>query len=133
MYSKRFTSQERLCHDVADELTNDVRPRGVAVSLSSLSANRTPVARTSECSAELQINSGSGRLPLSTTTTASDDVRGALPNKSGKYTKSTNGKMKSRKPHVKMHLLWPGVSVSQVVQASESISRPPAFSEAGEN
>jgi len=111
MYSKRFTSQERLCHDVADELTNDVRPRGVAVSLSSLSANRSAVARTSECSAELQMNSGSGRLPLSTTTTASDDVRGALPNKSGKYTKSTNGKMKSRKPHVKMHLLWPGVSV----------------------
>jgi len=35
------------------------------------------------------------------------DVRGALPNKLRKYTKSTNGKMKSRKPHVKMHLLWP--------------------------
>jgi len=31
LYSKRFTSQERLCHDIANELTNDVKPRGVAV------------------------------------------------------------------------------------------------------
>ncbi len=31
LYSKRFTSQERLCHDVADELSKDVQPRGVAV------------------------------------------------------------------------------------------------------
>lgn len=31
VYSKRFTSQERLCHDIANELTSDVRPRGVAV------------------------------------------------------------------------------------------------------
>ncbi len=31
LYSKRFTSQERLSHAVADELSNDVQPRGVAV------------------------------------------------------------------------------------------------------
>lgn len=31
LYSKRFTSQERLCHDIANELTRDVEPRGVAV------------------------------------------------------------------------------------------------------
>ena len=31
VYSKRFTSQERLCHDIANELTKDVQPRGVAV------------------------------------------------------------------------------------------------------
>ena len=31
LYSKRFTSQERLCHDIADELTKDVKPRGVAI------------------------------------------------------------------------------------------------------
>ena len=31
LYSKRFTSQERLCHDIANELTGDVNPRGVAV------------------------------------------------------------------------------------------------------
>ena len=31
VYSKRFTSQERLCHDIANELTKDVKPRGVAV------------------------------------------------------------------------------------------------------
>jgi GTP cyclohydrolase I len=31
LYSKRFTSQERMCHDIANELTRDVRPRGVAV------------------------------------------------------------------------------------------------------
>lgn len=31
VYSKRFTSQERLCHDIANELIKDVKPRGVAV------------------------------------------------------------------------------------------------------
>ena len=31
VYSKRFTSQERLCHDIANELGSDVKPRGVAV------------------------------------------------------------------------------------------------------
>ncbi len=31
LYSKRFTSQERLCHEIADELGGDVKPRGVAV------------------------------------------------------------------------------------------------------
>ncbi len=31
LYSKRFTSQERLSHAIADELTRDVAPRGVAV------------------------------------------------------------------------------------------------------
>jgi GTP cyclohydrolase I len=31
VYSKRFTSQERLCHDIANELIKDVEPRGVAV------------------------------------------------------------------------------------------------------
>jgi len=31
LYSKRFTSQERLCHDIANELGKDVKPRGVAV------------------------------------------------------------------------------------------------------
>ncbi len=31
LYSKRFTSQERMCHDIARELTNAVKPRGVAV------------------------------------------------------------------------------------------------------
>ncbi len=31
LYSKRFTSQERLCHDIANELGRDVNPRGVAV------------------------------------------------------------------------------------------------------
>ena len=33
MYSKRFTSQERICHEIANELTNDVQPRGVIVYL----------------------------------------------------------------------------------------------------
>ena len=31
LYSKRFTSQERLCHQIADELSKDVEPRGVIV------------------------------------------------------------------------------------------------------
>jgi len=31
LYSKRFTSQERLSHDIANELTNDLKPRGIAV------------------------------------------------------------------------------------------------------
>src|SRR6266404_8059660 len=31
LYSKRFNSQERMCHDIARELTNAVKPRGVAV------------------------------------------------------------------------------------------------------
>ena len=31
LYSKRFTSQERLCHQIADELAKDVEPRGVIV------------------------------------------------------------------------------------------------------
>ncbi len=31
LYSKRFTSQERLCHEIANELTRDVKPRGVAI------------------------------------------------------------------------------------------------------
>ncbi|HEX5430911.1 MAG TPA: GTP cyclohydrolase I [Bryobacteraceae bacterium] len=31
LYSKRFTSQERLCHQVANELMNDVKPRGAIV------------------------------------------------------------------------------------------------------
>ena len=31
LYSKRFTSQERLCHDIANELTKDVQPRGAIV------------------------------------------------------------------------------------------------------
>lgn len=31
LYSKRFTSQERLSHDIANELVRDVKPRGVAV------------------------------------------------------------------------------------------------------
>jgi GTP cyclohydrolase I len=31
LYSKRFTSQERLCHDIANELAKDVKPRGVGV------------------------------------------------------------------------------------------------------
>jgi GTP cyclohydrolase I len=31
VYSKRFTSQERLCHHIANELIKDVKPRGVAV------------------------------------------------------------------------------------------------------
>jgi GTP cyclohydrolase I len=31
LYSRRFTSQERLCHQIADELTKDVKPRGAAV------------------------------------------------------------------------------------------------------
>jgi GTP cyclohydrolase I len=31
VYAKRFTSQERLCHDIANELTRDTAPRGVAV------------------------------------------------------------------------------------------------------
>jgi GTP cyclohydrolase IA len=31
LYSKRFTSQERLCHQIADGLAKDVQPRGVIV------------------------------------------------------------------------------------------------------
>ncbi|HSU58020.1 MAG TPA: GTP cyclohydrolase I [Bryobacteraceae bacterium] len=31
LYSKRFTSQERICHEVANELTQDVHPRGIIV------------------------------------------------------------------------------------------------------
>jgi GTP cyclohydrolase I len=31
LYSKRFTSQERICHEIANELANDVQPRGVIV------------------------------------------------------------------------------------------------------
>jgi len=31
LYSKRFTSQERLCHQIADEMAKDVQPRGVIV------------------------------------------------------------------------------------------------------
>ena len=31
LYSKRFTSQERLCDQIADELPKDVEPRGVIV------------------------------------------------------------------------------------------------------
>src|SRR5579871_212353 len=31
LYSKRFTSQERLCHQIADELAQDVEPRAVIV------------------------------------------------------------------------------------------------------
>jgi len=31
LYSKRFTSQERLCHQIADEMTKDVQPRGLIV------------------------------------------------------------------------------------------------------
>jgi GTP cyclohydrolase I len=31
VYSKRFTSQERLCHYITNELIKDVKPRGVAV------------------------------------------------------------------------------------------------------
>lgn len=31
LYSKRFTSQERLCHDIANELSKEVKPRGVGV------------------------------------------------------------------------------------------------------
>lgn len=31
LYSKRFTSQERLSHDIANEVSNDLQPRGVAV------------------------------------------------------------------------------------------------------
>lgn len=31
LYSKRFTSQERLCHDIANELMKDLRPRGVGI------------------------------------------------------------------------------------------------------
>ena len=31
LYSKRFTSQEHLRHDIANELTNDAKPRGVSV------------------------------------------------------------------------------------------------------
>lgn len=31
LYSKRFTSQERISHEIANELTNDVQPRGVIV------------------------------------------------------------------------------------------------------
>jgi len=31
LYSKRFTSQERLCHDIANELMKDVAPRGVGI------------------------------------------------------------------------------------------------------
>ena len=31
LYSKRFTSQERLCHQIANELGKDVQPRGVIV------------------------------------------------------------------------------------------------------
>jgi GTP cyclohydrolase I len=31
LYSKRFTSQERLSHDIANEVIKDVKPRGVAV------------------------------------------------------------------------------------------------------
>lgn len=31
LYAKRFTSQERIAHQVADELTKEIRPRGVAV------------------------------------------------------------------------------------------------------
>jgi GTP cyclohydrolase I len=31
LYSKRFTSQERLSHQIVDELARDVQPRGVIV------------------------------------------------------------------------------------------------------
>ena len=31
LYSKRFTSQERLSHQIVDELARDVKPRGVIV------------------------------------------------------------------------------------------------------
>ncbi len=31
LYSKRFTSQERLSHDIANEVSTDLQPRGVAV------------------------------------------------------------------------------------------------------
>jgi len=31
LYSKRFTSQERLCHQIAGEIAQDVQPRGVIV------------------------------------------------------------------------------------------------------
>jgi GTP cyclohydrolase IA len=31
LYSKRFISRERLCHNIADELVKDVQPRGVIV------------------------------------------------------------------------------------------------------
>lgn len=31
LYSKRFTSQERLCHQIANELANDIQPWGVIV------------------------------------------------------------------------------------------------------
>src|SRR5579871_1122064 len=31
LYSKRFTSQERLSHDIANEVSHDLQPRGVAV------------------------------------------------------------------------------------------------------
>jgi len=31
LYSKRFTSQERLSHDIANDVSNDLQPRGVAV------------------------------------------------------------------------------------------------------
>src|SRR5215469_14552986 len=31
LYSKRFTSQERLSHQIVDELARDVEPRGVLV------------------------------------------------------------------------------------------------------
>jgi GTP cyclohydrolase I len=31
LYAKRFTSQERIAHDVAEELTREIHPRGVGV------------------------------------------------------------------------------------------------------
>lgn len=36
--SKRFTSQERLCHEIANELTKDVQPNGVSMSRRNISA-----------------------------------------------------------------------------------------------
>ena len=31
LYAKRFTSQERIAHEVADELAREIHPRGVGV------------------------------------------------------------------------------------------------------
>jgi GTP cyclohydrolase IA len=43
LYSKRFTSQERICHEIANELTKDVQPR--AASLSTSKRNRLLIGR----------------------------------------------------------------------------------------
>jgi hypothetical protein len=45
LYSKRFTNQDRLCHDIANELTKDVHPRAQPY----ISRRNTSACRPVEC------------------------------------------------------------------------------------